>query len=195
MMITRSPGDFSTDFVLEKGGAVLNVSDFSKRYAVRILTNDDVSKIYNLCKENSLYYEYCPPFVTRENILEDMNALPPNKTKSDKFYVGFFDGENLVAVMDFISDYPERKTAFIGFFMTDKKLQKRGVGSGIISEFIDYLALSGYSFVRLAWIKGNALAEHFWLKNGFQMIGETLDMNGHKVIFAERKTVEFPSFL
>ena len=92
---------------------------FSNRYFVRRLTADDIAEIYKLCRNNVLYYKYCPPFVTEQSIANDMKALPSNKEDSDKYYLGYYDGEKLIAVMDFIMGYPDKKTAFIGFFMTD----------------------------------------------------------------------------
>ena len=57
--------------------------------------------------------------------MNDMNALPPNKEMCDKYYLGFYDGEKLIAVMDFIMAYPDELTAFIGFFMTDVSIPPR----------------------------------------------------------------------
>ena len=48
--------------------------------------------------------------------MNDMSVLPPNKEMCDKYYLGFYDGEKLIAVMDFIMAYPDELTAFIGFF-------------------------------------------------------------------------------
>ena len=35
------------------------------------------------------FYQYHPPFVTKESVLKDMKALPSGKNYDDKFYVGF----------------------------------------------------------------------------------------------------------
>ena len=74
----------------------------SKNYAVRALDSKDLAAIYALSCKNELYYQYHPPFVTRESIIEDMKALPPGKTYEDKYYIGFFEGDVLVAMMDLI---------------------------------------------------------------------------------------------
>lgn len=63
-----------------------------------------------------------------------MDALPPNKEMCDKYYLGFYDGEKLIAVMDFIMAYPDELTAFIGFFMTDVSIQNTGTGSKIMGN-------------------------------------------------------------
>lgn len=113
--------------------------DFSQKYAVRPLTAGDVDKILALCAENEQFYRYHPPLATRESVLEDMTALPPGKCAADKHYLGFFDRETLVAVLDLILDYPQEGTAYLGFFMTKKATQGRGIGSALIGELLDEL--------------------------------------------------------
>lgn len=166
---------------------VWNIEAFSKKHTVRRMTVEDTDIIYGLCVGNPLYYEYCPPFVTRESIGEDLAALPPNTCKEQKYYVGFFDSEKLLAVMDIIDGYPQRGIAFIGFFMMEESVQGRGTGSEIITEIVDYLEQEGYTAVRLAWVMGNPQAEHFWRKNGFEVIKETSGTDGSRLMLAERK--------
>ena len=107
----------------------MNIQLLSSKYTVRYLTFDDVDIIYNLSAKNKLFYKYHPPFVSRKSILEDMDALPPGKEAKDKFYIGFFDKENLAAVMDLILDYPKEKVAFLGLFMKEQEYQGKGVGT------------------------------------------------------------------
>ena len=42
----------------------MDITALSARYRVRRLTPDDAPLVYALCRENALYYQYCPPFVT-----------------------------------------------------------------------------------------------------------------------------------
>lgn len=165
----------------------MDISLFSKAYEVRQLSVLDVDGIVSLCSKNELYYRYCPPFVTKESILEDMRALPPGKEYPDKYYVGYFNGENLVAVMDLIMKYPDEKTAFIGFFMVDYFVQNTGIGSKLIGELCSYLPSVGMSYIRLCWVEGNPQAEHFWHKNGFGETGVKCDMGQYTVIVAQRE--------
>ncbi|MBD4339791.1 GNAT family acetyltransferase, partial [Xanthomonas citri pv. citri] len=90
----------------------------SKKYKVRTLDIHDVDTIYDMSCKNEIFYQYHPPFVTKESIVEDMSALPPNKRSDDKYYIGFFEGDSLVANMDLILGYPADEIAFIGLFMT-----------------------------------------------------------------------------
>lgn len=102
----------------------------------------------------------------------DTTALPPGKHSSDKYYVGFFEKEALIAVMDLISDYPETDCGFIGLFMMDDKFQNKGIGSDIIHDVLKYLKLSKFKKVRLSVDKGKTQSYSFWRKNGFYVISE-----------------------
>lgn len=154
---------------------------FSKKYDVRKLHKNDINQLYDLCSKNHLYYQYCPPYVTRKSIESDMSALPDNVDFKDKYYVGYFRAEKLIAVLDLIDGYPEKDIVFIGFFMVDSTIQKSGMGSAIVKELIDYLTTLEYEEVRLGWINGNPQAEHFWIKNGFCPIKED------RVVLAKRR--------
>lgn len=164
----------------------MNVSLLSDKYLVRRIDYSDVAKVYELCCNNSLYYQHCPPFVSTQSIIDDMSALPPNKDFFDKYYVGYYEGDKLIAVMDLIMAYPDESTAFIGFFMTDTSVQNNGIGSTIIDELCAALYHIGVSSLRLGWVKGNPQAEHFWHKNRFIETGTTYDTDSYTVVVAQR---------
>ena len=103
---------------------------------------------------------------------KDMTALPPGKCAADKHYLGFFDRETLVAVLDLIERYPQDDTAYIGFFMTKKERQGYGLGTALIGELLDELRREKFCKVRLAVDRGNPQSKAFWEKNGFALMGE-----------------------
>ena len=156
----------------------MDIRLLSKKYKVRTLDRNDVDIIYDMSCKNEIFYKYHPPFVTKESILEDMEALPPNKSYDDKFYIGFFEDDSLVANMDLIRDYPSEEIAFIGLFMTNVQYQNKGIGTNIIKDMCDYLKNLGYKKVRLGVDKGNPQSNSFWQKNGFYIISE----NEYKVM-------------
>lgn len=141
-------------------------------YEVRRLDERDVDAILALCEGNSLFYQYHLPMATRESILADMTALPPNKRMEDKAYVGFFEEGKLTAVLDWISGYPTKETAWIGLFMVSAERQGQGVGSGIIRGLTESLRAVGYREIQLGVDKGNPQSFAFWKKNGFEVLRE-----------------------
>ena len=148
------------------------MNSFSKTFYVRKLNKNDIDLVYEMCCKNLMFYQYHPPFVTKDSILKDMEALPPNKSYDDKFYVGFFNNDNLIAIMDLILDYPETGIAFIGLFMTNTDYQNKGIGSNIINKITIYLKSLGYKKIHLGIDKGNLQSYNFWSKNNFKIINE-----------------------
>ena len=161
--------------------------DFSQKYAVRPLTAGDVDKILALCAENEQFYRYHPPLATRESVLEDMTALPPGTGAENKHYLGFFDGEALIAVLDLIEHYPQQNTAYIGFFMTKKERQGCGLGTSLIGKLLDELRKEKFCRVRLAIDRGNPQSKAFWEKNGFALTGEEFPHDDSAYLPMERE--------
>ena len=50
---------------------------------------------------------------TEESIKKDMTTPPPNTPISNMYYIGFYNEEKLIAVMDLIDGYPEQKNMII----------------------------------------------------------------------------------
>lgn len=170
-----------------KGKIKMQIEQISNEYSVRRLELGDVDDIFELSSKNILYYQYCPPFITKEGIAEDMNALPKGKTLKDKFYLGYYKNNVLVAILDLIAGYPNLKTAYIGLFMTDVRVQGKGIGTEIVEELCNYLKNEGFQRVELAWVKGNPQSEKFWTKNKFKAIEERKSNVADCVIAAERQ--------
>ena len=164
----------------------IQIADISKAYSVRRLGEDDVDLILALCRENTLYAEYCGKAIDRELIEHDIRVTPPGIPMEQKYYIGFFEGNKLAAVMDLIDGFPDSGCAFIGFFMMNIALQGRGIGSSIILEVLSCLKGLGFERCRLGIDKGNPQSNHFWKKNGFEVIREVALESG-AVLLAERQ--------
>ena len=165
----------------------MNIQFLSNRYTIRDMLPQDAEMIYEVLKANTIFYQFHPPMVTVESILEDMEAIPPNKGYEDKHYIGFFGEGTLVAVMDLIEHYPKPGTALLGFFAMNDTLQGQGIGTDIISDSVAYLAQVGFKKVRLGIDKGNPQSKAFWLKNGFVFTGEEYESDGSTILVMERK--------
>ncbi len=163
----------------------ISISELSDVYTIRKLDLNDTDMLYAFCKKNPQYYEYCGLEDSLEDIRRDLQIFPPNTTKEQKYYFGFFDGVMLMAVMDLIACYPNEKTAFIGFFMMNGDFQRLGLGSKIIEKALNALKNQSFTRCRLAIDSGNPQAKHFWLKNGFQILHEVMQEN-RSLLVAEK---------
>ena len=163
----------------------MDLSALSKRYSIRRMDDSDADSILELCKGNTQYYLYCQARPSREQILNDLHITPPGIDPSAKYYIGFYQGNTLVAVMDLIDGYPGPDTAFIGFFTMRKEFQGNQFGSAIIQETAAYLKTLGMTAIRLGIDKGNPQSTHFWKKNGF-VVKEEIDRGNWTVLLAEK---------
>lgn len=160
----------------------LDIKCFSKYYVVRKMTEEDAQLIYNMTSKNLQYYEYCGRKNVLEDIYNDLKITPPEVELKDKYYVGFFQEDELIAVMDLIDGFPDETTAYIGFFMMNIKYQGKGLGTKLITELFDYLRDMGFERVRLGYEKDNPQSSHFWKKQKFCMIKEVSQDEGIIVV-------------
>ena len=174
------------------GSGMQNISHLSTKYKIKKMGEEDVSGILKLENSNPLYFLYCPPKPCRETVLNDLKALPEGKSHEDKFYIGFFENDCLIAIMDFILSFPEKDTIFIGLFMMDSKESGKGKGSNIITEALTAWKSEGYKKVRLAYMKGNMQSRSFWRKCGFTEIGVEKENEHGIAVIMECNCLQFP---
>lgn len=162
----------------------MKISQFSTQYQVQKLTEADLEQILALYQTNPLYFDHFPPLPSLESLANDLVDCPPGKSLSDKYFLGFWDKDNLVAVLDLIDGYPTEDTAYLGLFMVDANLSSQGLGSTIIAELLPQLATS-FKKVRLGYVESNPQSSHFWSKVRFCPTGEVKELAGKTIVIAE----------
>ena len=117
---------------------------------------------------NQKYYEYTNDAPTVESSTEIISRIPDGAGCDDKHFVGFYDKDRLISVLDLITGYPEKNDAFIGWFMVDGHLQRQGIGSQIFADVRAAMAGQGYDYLSLSCEKENKEAIAFWQAQGFK---------------------------
>ena len=165
---------------------MIELSRLSGQYTIRRMTDADADALFDFCRAHTAFYRYCSAQPSRERVLEDLHIAPPGVGPADKYYVGFFQGDTLIAVLDLIDGYPRPDVGYIGFFMVNAALEGRGVGTAIIGNVCACLKQTGKTAVRLAIAEDNPQANHFWKKNGFVVVDKA-PMDGWTALVAEKK--------
>lgn len=163
---------------------LLESQKFSNTFLVRPLTKDDVEAVLRLYLTNPYFFEQCPPTPTEASVLSDMNKLPYGKRLSDKHFVGYFDNDTLVAVLDLVEGYPSEDKAFIGLFILDKAYQGKGIGSQLIVELLENIT-QRFDIIRLGYVTTNVPAKLFWQKQGFVLTEEVSQEESYTISLAE----------
>lgn len=166
---------------------LLELNRLSSQYTVKELVEEDIPIILLLCKGNPTYYKYYKSEPTNENIKEDFTSLPPDKTMEDKYFVGFYKGDKLVAILSLITGYPSEDIAYIGWFMMNKEFQGRGVGTSIITDIMIYLKEKNFGYVKLGYIKDNLQSQNFWSKNKFSCVESEVKTDSYTIVSMQRK--------
>ncbi len=173
----------------ENGAAdgTLDTAALSTDYAVKKITEADITAVYNLCRTNRRYYRYAHTEPTKRNLTEVISEMPEGTEASQKHFMGFYDdNEKLVAILDLITDYPKKGSAFIGWFMVDAALQGQGIGSQIFADIRASLEAQGYDEMSLAVIKENEPAIAFWQKQGFSLSDREEKKERYTVVVMDR---------
>ena len=165
---------------------MFDINKFSNQYSVRFLKENDIDLVIDVCNGNPLFYEYTIARPTKENLLEDTRLTPPGIDLKDKYYVGYFDNETLVAVLDLIDGWPSIEVAYIGFFMMNHSYQGKNIGSSIIKELSIYLKSLNVKYLRSAVDDGNPQSLQFWHKNGFELVKSVTTDEGIKHVLKKR---------
>ncbi|HFI0352345.1 TPA: GNAT family N-acetyltransferase [Streptococcus suis] len=162
----------------------MTISNFSTSFQVRKLTEADLEQVLALYQTNPLYFEHFPPLPSLESLANDLVDCPPGKSLSDKYFLGFWEHNRLVAILDLIDGYPTAEIAYIGLFMVDANRSGQGLGSMIMAELLPKLA-TWFKKVRLGYVESNPQSSHFWSKVGFCSTGEIKEMAGRRIVLSE----------
>ena len=150
----------------------LDIDSLSTSHEVRRITESDISDVYNLCKSNQKYYECTNTAPTVESLTEIISRIPDGVDQGNKHFVGFYEKDKLVALLDLITGFPEKDDAFIGWFMVDGQMQRQGIGSRIFADVRAAMAGQGYDYLALSCEKANKEAIAFWKAQGFKATKE-----------------------
>ena len=152
--------------------STLDIDSLSTSHQVRRITPADISDVYTLCKSNQKYYKYLNAAPTVESLTEIISRVPDGVETTDKHFVGFYENDHLISVLELITGYPEKDDAFIGWFMVDGHRQRQGIGSQIFADVRAAMKGQGYDYLSLSCEKEHTEAIAFWQSQGFKASSE-----------------------
>lgn len=113
--------------------------------------------------------------ITKKTVIKDLEMLPPNKESEDKYFGLILDNEKVIGVIDLIDGYPRKDIAYIGLFVIDKPLHRKGIGKKLYFNIENMLKENKYSAVMLGVLKTNKKGQDFWNSLDFKTVKETKD--------------------
>ena len=138
-----------------------------------ISVNNDELKIeaLNIYLENNYYFSKIsdnPPSIS--NVEEDIEAIPNGVQKNQKNYRLISFNDEILGVVDFLSDYPEKDTILIGLFIIKNDKQKQGLGTKIFRYLEKSFKNKKFLKIRIGVLANNEIGLSFWKKQNFKEI-------------------------
>ena len=142
---------------------------------LRPLGEEDLPQVLELYEGNAFYNSVA---LDRQPDLalcrEDLEALPPGKTREEKLFLGVFRQGRLAAVLDLIEGYPQADTLYLGLLELQLGEQGKGLGTGLMGGLEAAGRAAGFSFLRLGCLEANLPGLGFWRARGFVEEGRGL---------------------
>ena len=138
-----------------------------------ISVNNDKLKneALNVYLENNYYFSKIsdnPPSIS--NVEEDVEVIPNGVQKNQKNYRLISFNDEILGVVDFLSDYPEKDTILVGLFIIKNDKQKQGLGTKIFRYLEKSFKNEKFLKIRIGVLADNEIGLSFWKKQNFKEI-------------------------
>lgn len=147
--------------------------EYANKYTMTPISEDNIDLVFPVLESNEYFYSRTQLHpVTKEELVADIYALPPNTSLSQKHFIAFFekDSTDSFAVLDIVEGYPDSKTVYLGFIMLKDSYQNKGLGGSMIRTISVSAARNGFMRIELGCFEDNEIGCKFWLRMGFSVI-------------------------
>ena len=138
-----------------------------------ISVNNDKLKneALNVYLENNYYFSKISDNpLSISNVEEDIEVIPNGVQKNQKNYRLISFNDEILGVVDFLSDYPEKDTILIGLFIIKNDKQKQGLGTKIFRYLEKLFKNKKFLKIRIGVLVDNKIGLSFWKKQNFKEI-------------------------
>ena len=136
------------------------------------VNNDELkNEALNVYLENNYYFSKIsdnPPSIS--NVEEDIEVIPNGVQKNQKNYRLISFNNEILGVIDYLTDYPEKDTILIGFFIIKNDKQKQGLGTRIFRYLENLFKDKKFLKIRIGVLVDNEIGLSFWKKQNFKEI-------------------------
>ena len=153
----------------------------------RRLKEEDLPELLTFCLENEAYFSYIRSTPQTETLRQQLTVLPTNTVPEQKFFIGLWEKNSLVAIADLIMDWPRAGVVYVGWFMVARALQSKGFGRHLEAQLSSWLKATGYHTLRLACVEDNLPGFAFWERCGFLPTGQRCNQDAYSVLLLEKE--------
>lgn len=144
---------------------------------LRTLSYKDINEVERIYRESPGFFELLAGVkeVPPEYVLSDMEAVPPNFDKKNKYFIGVFleDANQMIGVADFLISYPQYGKGCFGLLLLSEGFQSRGYGKEAVQQVEKWAyEQHGVREITLGVELINKKAYSFWTKCNYVPTGE-----------------------
>ncbi len=153
---------------------------------IREVQGEDLEAVFTLLQSapDDLALDETQPDL--DGLREDLAALPPRCSRSQKHDVVFWREGRPEAVLDWVEGYPREQTLWIGLFLVAGPWQRQGLGKRLMSALSGAAYDGGMDSIRLACLKNNEAGHLFWEAMGYRDLRKDVSTDGKAVWIMER---------
>ena len=136
------------------------------------VNNDELkNEALNIYLKNNYYFSKISDTSQNiSNVEEDIEVIPNGVQKNQKNYRLISFNDEILGVVDFLTDYPEKDIILIGFFIIKNDKQKQGLGTRIFRYLENLFKDKKFLKIRIGVLVDNEIGLSFWKKQNFKEI-------------------------
>ena len=136
------------------------------------VNNDELkNEALNIYLKNDYYFsKISDNLPSISAVEEDMKTIPNRVQKNQKNYRLISFNNEILGVVDYLIDYPEKDIILIGFFIIKNDKQKEGIGTKIFRYLENSFKDKNFLKIRIGVLVDNKIGLSFWKKQNFKEI-------------------------
>ena len=155
------------------------LSELLPGWEIRPVDESDFDAVLALMERCSDFFDLSGVPITAESLKQDMAELPPRCVPEQKHYAALWKGGAPWMALDLVENYPRSRTLFVGLFVMDPALRRRGIGRTMMAALMQAAKEAGFDRVRLACLLDNPSGHAFWEAMGLRNLRQGKLMGEH----------------
>ena len=138
---------------------------------ISVSNNELKNEALNIYLKNNYYFsKISDTSQSISSVEEDIEAIPNGVQKNQKNYRLISFNNEILGVVDYLTDYPVKDTILIGFFIIKNDKQKQGLGTKIFRYLENLFRNKKFLKIRIGVLVDNEIGLSFWKKQNFKEI-------------------------
>ena len=138
---------------------------------ISVSNNELKNEALNIYLKNDYYFSKISDASQNiSNIEEDIETIPDGVHKNQKNYKLISFNDEILGVVDYLIDYPEKDTILIGLLIIKNDKQKQGLGTKIFRYLENSFKNKNFLKIRIGVLVDNQIGLSFWKKQNFKEI-------------------------